>query len=333
MNLPAMRLSVAHGTASRGRVLGGWPGPSIDPLEYCRGQLAALSYVSATAAREIHVLRLRNSFERAGIGSKLRYSLWALNLMREAQELGGGYWFPTPLRVVPIDEQGILVGAIPTRELQRHFQGVARAGYARVSNRADVQSLPEQALDDWLKLEVRDTVAWSEAQVAGAQAGMGPTIAAASIQFFTVGTTRSPFGAATKPVWTDDARSSLPGPQGVVLCRERVAPERYRYFLGRVEGRRLTAEGPTPWDVTRLQFGLAALAGTPLTVNIVSRHSEFVFRFSATVPRPEYQLTLALGVRDFTLPGKAYRVSNETFSRAIASRLRDLGCEVRSTGA
>jgi hypothetical protein len=328
-----MRLSVGNDTASGGQVLGGWPVPSIDPLEYCRGQLAAFSYVSATAAREVHILRLRNSFERAGIGSKLRYSLLALNLMREVQELGGGYWFPTPLRVVPVDEQGILVGAITTSELQRHFHGVARAGYARVSNRADVASLPEQALDDWLRLEVRDTVAWTEAQVAVARAGLGPTISTASIQFFSVATTQSPPGPVIKPAWTDDARSSLPGPQGLVLCRERTAPERHRYFLGRVDGRRLTAEGPTPSDVTRLQFGLAALAGKPLTVDIVSRHSEFVFRFSAAVPRPEYQLTLALGVRDFTLPGKTFRVRNEGFSRAIVSRLRNLGCEVRSTGA
>jgi hypothetical protein len=326
-----MRLSVGNDTPSEGRGSGGWPGPSIDPLEYGRGQLAALSYVSPTSAREVHILRFRNSFERAGIGPQLKYSLWALNLMRETQELGGGYWFPTPLRVVPLEEQGILVGAIPTRELERHFRGVSRAGYARVSNRADVQSLPEQDLDDWLKLEVRDTVAWSQAQVAIAQAGMGPTISAAGVQFFTVGTTRSPFGAANKPMWTNDARSSLTGP--LVLCREPVAPDRYRHFLGRVNGRRLTAEGPTPWDVRRLQFGLAALAGTPLTVDIVSRRGESVFRFSAPIPRPEYQLTLALGVRDLTSPGKAYRVTSETYSRAISSRLRHLGCEVRSTGA
>ncbi len=245
MNPREMRHAIGNDTPPEGRGSGGWPGPSIDPLEYCRGQLAALSYVSTTAAREIHILRLRNSFERAGIGPQLKYSLWALNLMREAQELGGGYWFPTPLRVVPLDEQGILVGAIPTHELGRHFRGVARAGYTRVSNRAEVQSLPQQDLDDWLKLEVRDTVAWSQAQVAIAEAGMGRTISSPGIQFFTVETTRAPFGDATKPMWTDDARSSLTGP--VVLCRERVAPERYRYLLGRVNGRRLTAEGPTPW--------------------------------------------------------------------------------------
>jgi hypothetical protein len=42
------------------------PGPLVDAIEYGRGQLAALTYLTATTAREIHILRLRSSFDRAG---------------------------------------------------------------------------------------------------------------------------------------------------------------------------------------------------------------------------------------------------------------------------
>ena len=51
------------------------PSASIDVIEYGRGQLAALTYCSATSAREVHILRLRHSFERIGIAPQFRYSL------------------------------------------------------------------------------------------------------------------------------------------------------------------------------------------------------------------------------------------------------------------
>jgi hypothetical protein len=50
------------------------PYRSIDAIEYGRGQLAALTYLTATTAREVHILRLRSSFDRAGIADKLRYA-------------------------------------------------------------------------------------------------------------------------------------------------------------------------------------------------------------------------------------------------------------------
>jgi len=250
--------------------------------------------------------------------------------MREAQELGSGYWFPTPLRIVPIDGQAIVVGPSPTHELQRHFHGLTRAGYARVIPQPEARALPIHELDDWLGLDIVDSVAWSEAQLANAQAGMGPTISSASVQYFSIRTTRLPFGNIASPAWTDDPRSTVIGRQTVVLCRERLAPERFRYFLGRLEGSRLVAEAPAPKDVARLLFGLAALAGRPFTVAVGLSEVESVIHIPANLPRPERQLTLALGVRDLSLPEKVYRMRSDTFVSLIVARLQRLGCEVRS---
>jgi len=308
----------------------GPPGEPIDAIEYGRGQLAALTYVSGTSAREVHVLRLRSSFNRARIAHKLRYSLSVLELMREVQELEGGYWFPTPLRVVPINEQALLIAPVPTRELQRHFRGVTRAGYARSLRDPDAPALPTQELDEWLRLDVRDSVAWSDAQIANARAGMGPTISSGNVQFFSLVNARLPFGTTTSPAWIDDPRFGLSSQKGVVLCRERAGGEYVRHFLARVEGARVVAEGPTPRDVARMQFGLAALAGKPITVTIVSREGESVFHFPTSLPRPERQLMLALGVRDLSLPGKAYRVRGAPFISVVRETLAGLGCEVRA---
>lgn len=305
------------------------PGASIDAIEYGRGQLAALSCHSTNSAREVHVLRLRNAFERAGIATKHRYALMVMNLMREAHELARGFWFPTPLRVVPIDAQAILVGVVPTKELQRHFPKVTRAGYARVLPQEDTQALPHQELDNWLGLGMKDSVAWSEIQFEEAQASMGPTVHSGNAQFFTVTTKRSSLGTITYPRWTDTPSIYLATTHGVVLCRERIGRESFRYYLGRLKGDRLVSESLRPPDTVRIQFGLAALAGKPITVSVIVHGGASTFHIPTVLPRAERQLMLALGVRDISSPGKVYRVSDGAFVELIAARLRSLGCELR----
>jgi hypothetical protein len=305
------------------------PDRPIDAIEYGRGQLAALTYLTETTAREVHILRLRASFDRAGITHKLRYVLNVLNLMREVQELKGGYWFPTPLRVIPIEEQAIIVGPVPTYELRRHFPSATRAGYTRVCLESDAKTVPKQEIDGWLGLEVYDTIRWVEAKLREACGEMGPTISSGNCQFFNVETIRSEFSGVVKPVWKNNPRAALALGDGVVLCREPVTHEYFRHFVGRVVGARLVGEGTALRDMTRVQFGFAALAGKPITVMITARDDEFAFHISAGLPRSERQLMLALGVRDVSCPGKTYHVRRE-FVSVIEARLQRLGCEVRS---
>lgn len=310
-------------------------GTSFDAVEYGRGQFSALAYVSATSAQDVHVLRLRRAFERAGMTRFFRYSLRVLSLMREVQELRGGYWFPTPLRVVPIAGQAIIVGSTSTRELQRHFSGVTRVGYARILPQLDATALPTQDLDDWLGLDIQDTVAWSELQITNASENLGPTISSSSIQFFSIRSAQTRFGTTTTPVWMDNPRSSLVGRQGVILCRECVASGRFRYFLGRMRGDRLIAECSAPKDVFRFQFGLAALADKPCTVVVSSCEDRPGITLPASIPlpRPERQLVLALCTPYWDLSRKKYRVGREAFTQLIVPRLQRLGCDVRWTGA
>lgn len=303
---------------------------SIDAVEFGRGQLAALTYLTPTDAREVHILRLRSSFDRAGIAHKLRYALNVISLMREVQDIGNGYWFPTPLRVVPMGGQSILVGPLPTHELRRHFSNVIRAGYARVCGPSDPTMLPKQDLDAWLGLERNDTVTWIESNLRKGREEMGPTILSGSVQFFSVETTRHTLGSFVKPVWRNDLNSALMVEDDVVLCRERVTREYFRYFLGRVTGARLVAEGPIPRDTIRVQFGFAALCGKPLTITVTERDNDYIFRIPIGLPRGERQLMLALGVRDMSFPGKVYRVRKE-FVSLIEATLQRLGCEMRAS--
>jgi hypothetical protein len=299
---------------------------SIDIVEYVRGQFSSLSYINDITAREVHVLQIRKTFERAGIENELRFALKVLDLMREAQNLGNGYWYPTPLRVVPMDDLAILVSSLPTQELQRNFEGVIREGYARVIPLTESPDFPRQLLDDWLGLDVDDSVLWCERQIKIALADMKPTIPSGSVQFFTTRSVRSFFGKTTEPQWVKGPQHCLAWQENIILCRERIAAEYYRYFFGKVFGTRLTNEGPTLNNVSRVIFGFSALMGNPISVIIDTKNGGSVFRIATNLPRPEWQLLLALGVRD----GKVFRVRCEAFVPIIAERLRRLGCFIRT---
>jgi hypothetical protein len=78
--------------------------------------------------------------------------------------------------------------------------------------------------------------------------------------------------------------------------------------------------------VARVIFGFSALVDNPISVIIFTKNGESVFHIGANLPRPEWQLLLALGVRD----GKGFRVQCELFVTIIAERLRRLGCLIRT---
>ncbi len=80
MNLDTISPNRGHANSTDEATLNSAFGASIDAVEYGRGQLAALSRYSATSAREVHVLRLRYAFERAGIANQLRFALIVINL-------------------------------------------------------------------------------------------------------------------------------------------------------------------------------------------------------------------------------------------------------------
>lgn len=310
-----------------------WPGGQRDVVEYGRGQLAALAYVSSSRAREIHVLKLRNAFDRAGVGQSLRYVLNVLTLMREVQELKGGYWAPTPPRLVALEQSEILIAPIPTEELDRHFAGVQRAGYARLVLRASEIDLPKQSLSDWAGFNVVETRAWAANMIEKAAKEMSPTIEPQSIEFFCLQRTTGSFGKRTMPGWAADARQAATSDSKTILCRSRLTGNYYRYFFGTLERGKVVAESPTPSEVDRLQYGIAALTERPITVLLDEENGGYLIRTFSVLPRPERRLLLGLAARCDSRLGKMYQVRTEERLQTIARALQRLGCEIKAANA
>lgn len=302
---------------------------NIDPVEYCRGQIAAMSFIREAAAREVHILSIRKSFERAGILSSLRYALAVLDLMREVQELGQGYWYPTPLRRVLLDGRAILVGIPPTNELRRNFQTVRRAGYARLVDDSEVRSIPIQELDEWT-LRERDTVAWTKCEVAKARSAIGPTMTSRSLEFFGILSRAIGGRRVLLQNWTSKADSGgMIASEGLVLCRERIANTYYRHFFAILDGRRVSGEAPLQADLNRLKFGLAKLAGSPITVLRSTDATTRSLRVFGDLPRAERTLLLALGKRQSARYGRTYSFHEADYSAHLEDVIQHLGCEVK----
>lgn len=305
-----------------------WPGGSPDLVEYGRAAVSAFAYVSREQAREVHVMRLRSAFERAGFAHALRYVLAVLTLMREVQEVGSGYWFPTPTRVVRIGQGGLVIAATPTAELRRHLP-VSSAGYARYVPSYSEGSLPEESFGGWLGTEIADSILWAREILRRAEADLGMTVDVDGLEFFSARRTTRRGREISVGGWTSDARKALRSPRGMILCRKRLAENYYRHFFGLVKGGRVREESAAPADLPRLQYGMAALGGTPLTVENARKGHTARFTIHWHLPRAERRLLTALARKSDGGWEKTYGLEVEDHCKVLASAFERLGAEIR----
>lgn len=306
-----------------------WPGAQPDQVDYGRAVLSAITYASREKARDVHILRLRNAFDRAGFVNSLRYVLNVLTLMREVQELRGGYWFPTPVRFVRLGQTALIIAPTTTDELARHFPDIEKAGYARFLTLADEINLPEQSLDDWIGLEPTNAADWARGALQHGLESMATTIHPENLEFFSLERIPSLHAQSSKICWVRDFRRASYPDKKTVLCRTRLGENHYRYFLGHIENGRLLRESTAPVDIDRLQYGIAALINRPITVSIKAENSIYVVSLFSALPRPERRLLLALAKRVGAGYGKVYKIKNDEHSRLIVKTLLRLGCELK----
>lgn len=296
---------------------------SLHPVDFARGHFSALCWAGIAAAREVHVLRWRAAFERAGLLHLWNFARRALDLMREVQDLGNGYWFPTPLRRIAGERLSLVIGATPTRELSRHYPSVARRGFARVAEADEVADLPAQPLDAWLGLSIADSVAWARAELQSCRDAMGDTRIEGPVEYF-----EAAFGnARRRGRWTPSPPRAEAG--DIVLCRRPLGNARFLPFMAqRDRNGRIVREAPAPNDVRRLQFGLAALCGEPVAVAVSGCDDGIALTVPMALPRPERQLLAALNTT-LERSGTCLLLDDE-FVPLILSRLKRLGCHVHA---
>jgi hypothetical protein len=305
--------------------------PFIDPLEFARGTLSALSFVATEAARETHVTRLQAQFERAGVAASMEAALGALHFLREAEPLDGGYWIPAPTRKVDLDgERCLLVGVHPTAELRRHFGSVQRAGMGRVVNAAEVVGLPKQSLAVWRGSDGSNASSWARTTIELAMQQLAPSIVSNGMESFGTTSGRGAAARQREPAWVRAGDSDTCTWQGVGLFRTRTSGTRYRYFLGRHEDKAAFLEGPQVRDSPRMQFGLAALASRALTIKMASSQLAESVSLPLSAPTSLRRLLAALCEADAQSFGRIWTCRDSQHLPVLQAALQELECETAS---
>ena len=303
--------------------------PEFDALEIARGSLAALSYVSPTVSREVHVTRLRDKFDKAGIALSMQEALWAMQFLREAESLDGGYWTPAPTRAVALGgPTHLLIGVAPTSELCRHFKGARRAGSGRVVAAMDAASLPRQSLESWSGSDGQRAKAWAQVSMDAAVNQLAPSVAAEGLETFGTRAFEGRGTRRTEPTWLPAGDPSACNWRDVGLFRARTGSARHRYFFGKYQKTLGFSEGPLAKDSLRLQYGLAALLGRPLTIVISSAQSGACIALPLGAPIPVRRLLMALCEVDPKSFGRRWTCGEPELLPALRASLKDLGCEI-----
>lgn len=295
--------------------------PSIDPLEFARGTLSAACFVAANQSCEVHITRLSKFFDRAGIASG--DVLDKLSFLREAEALGGGYWIPAPTRTVGLTaELSLVVGIQPTQELRRHFPSVKRAGIGRTARTSELSALPMQTLASWREADGLDACQWARSVIQTSLAVLGPSICEEKLEVF--GVKSRPTSKDWEPTWAGVGAEAACAWSGVSLFRARTGKSSYRHFLGKFHNKSGLLEGPAIQQVSRMQFGLAALQERPLRLRITSRNGATLISLPLSPPSAVRRLLLALCEEDRRSFGRNWYCQSEESQAVLQNTLNEL---------
>jgi hypothetical protein len=296
--------------------------PPLDPLEFCRGVVSALTYSSSGVQNEVHTSRILAQFEHIGIGSECDQSLRQVRALREIESVGHGYWIPTSTRVVALNsDQFMLISIHPTSELKRHFRTAHRVGTARVIGTCDAKDLPVQLLGAWGDSDGLSAKEWTKVTIDNSINQFLPSIYPDHADSFGIATGNKN-SLLPLPIWGKGVCTW----RGVSLIRHQLGAK-FRYFLGRIDGDSAFFEGPAAPDAFRLQYGLAALSDKKLAVRVKKNKNSISMIFPLPVPKTLYRLLIALGE---SLPetARGWKLINPDHWPIFSSAISDLNCEI-----
>jgi hypothetical protein len=293
-------------------------------LEFSRGTLYSLSNSSRLNGGEVHTSSFRHAFERLRSANLARVGLRLMKLLRETEPLPGGYWLPTPFRVLQLESDSIFIGAFPTA--LGHFEQETREGlYRRLAPEA-ASNLPHEDLDSWMGTTFSSPASQISNLIKCHQNAACPISEQNEIEFFYV--------APSSSKRTDNARSFLwkarPSStiyNNIVLCRQR----RFgfsRYFSSDLRFNRAISEAKIEQPPTRLMFAIAHELGSPVPVTITTSQGEIQISISEQLPTEEYRLALLLSHRiEYQGHRRTFHIS-PNLAITLIERLKTLGCFV-----
>ena len=277
-------------------------------LEILRAALCALSWVSTGQCAPVHFMRIRASCARLGLEASLMEVLAVLEMMREAQEIGGGYWVPTPTRTVPLRGCRLIVSANSTRELERLLGApIEVAGAGRTVPHDKSLALPEETADNWIGAPI-DLRQWTVDIMERAGASLKPTVHPNErVEVFAPW--RGPkanLGSRRRRWWCNLEDLSPGDANEILLCRTTDLTGRHWFFAQIISGK-ITADHAINENDLRLLYGLNLIHGSEVGFTILAKELEYAIVLPLKIPQEERRLLVALGRESEVDSGTMYR--------------------------
>jgi hypothetical protein len=238
--------------------------------------------------------------EGGGKQDLFRLVLDHLNLLREVEHVGEGYYLPTPLRLVNFPHSAggtvLVIGGVPTvaaaRVLGREPKGlgIARAVLAdQLGSATEEDEAIWQPFDRWLGRPSQPTERWTEEFLKERSQRLSD-----SSEDFDSFEVYEPF----RNRW-DQASEWKGAAEGLYLCRRGGYGTPRRFWLGLFRdtgaGPRLEKEaGVTREEARRLVHGLARLAGRPVRFEWAKKGNQAEFIIRHPLPEGESRLLCLL---------------------------------------
>jgi len=265
------------------------------PKEIVRAALCALAYKSPREALPVHIHRITYLASKFGLTEDAAAFLKSkLTLMRECQDIGNGFWFPTPPRLVPLQETNLVIAPNSTKELQLVFgRAVQVAGLGRTSDYS--LDLPTEPLESWcrapsdIRLWTKDVLNQLERKLQPAMSPEGRVEVYCAWRHVSYLNNN-----LLKRRW--QGIQTIQVPTGlVVLCR-RYSLGRWSHFVAKMQGSKIHLETPiSPGvDISRLIHGLDALKGNTYQIGYIQQDDNIHFSLPTRIPKEEYRLVMAL---------------------------------------
>lgn len=263
------------------------------PIEILRAVLCALTYRTPHQFEPVYIGRITSCCERFGLSEDVKQYLEILKLLREYEDLGGGYWTPTPQRLVKFPGCSIVISPNTTAELQRCYPGaIENAGFGRVVVTGGMVALPEQSAHNWIGSPTNLTQ-WVKEQLISTKEKLRPTVHPdGHIEVYRPWTHLTRSGRMEKKRWIALEELNLDICDELLLCRIKGFTGS-RWFFAITRASRVVEECEVSHDQKlRLLYGLDAVHGISAEIRV--HKMEHLRRIELKIPQEERRLLLAL---------------------------------------
>jgi hypothetical protein len=293
-------------------------------LEFARGTLFSLWASKHGGDREVHVSGIRSGFAKLGVPALHRVGLKLLALLREAEPISGGYWLPTPFRIVEIEGWPAFVGAVP--EALGYLGNIKNEGLCRLLSADVAAKFPRQSIESWMGVPPRESASPVDLFFRNHLGKAVPTKAPTGLEYMSIVVRRPALGP--RFAWEPRPMPVLSGHQ-IAICRQSHAGV-YRYFSGDLRSGRVATEAAIDQSIPRLLFAVASRAGMPVVAKVRNGPDAIELTVEERLPVEEYRLALLLAMRITRNGSRRTYYLAPRLAPALVKRLIDLGCLVET---